>query len=86
MNIYISAKISNEKQYLHNMYPVDWAPFISGAMKFTSIEEARLAMNCLYKNLFYYPDFSVESFYSISFIGIENGVIVFEKPYVVKEV
>lgn len=89
MNVYISSKISNEKQYLQSIYPISWSPFISGAMKFPTVEEARETMNSIYKNLFYYPDFSIESFYSIKFVCIERnelGVTTSEKPYVSKEV
>ena len=86
MNIYVTAKIHNELQYLHNLFPIIWSPFISGAFKFSSIDEARMAMNCIYKNMFEYEDFTVDSLYSMEFIGITNGTVVIKTPYVTKEV
>lgn len=90
-NIYVTSIIGNEKRYLQSIYPIIWTPFISGATKFTSLEEARLTMNCIYKNLFStnddeYNEFTIESLYSITFLIVENGVIIGEVPYILKGV
>lgn len=84
-NIYVMSMIGNERHYLHSLYPVTWSPFISGAMKFASVEEARLTTNCIYKNLFNNENFSIESLYSIRFITVENAVVTNELPYIIKE-
>ncbi len=83
-NVYVSSIINNERHYLHSIYPITWSPFISGAMKFASIEEARLTTNCIYKNLFD-DKFDIDSFYSIKFITVDNAVITDESPYILKE-
>lgn len=83
-NIYVSAIIDNEKHYLQTMYPISWSPFISGALKFTSIPEARLNMNCLYKNLFT-DNFTLDTLYTVNFVIVENAVITEEIPYILKE-
>lgn len=85
-NVYVMAMIGNERHYLHSLYPINWSPFISGATKFVSIEEARMTVNCIYKNLFNNDDnFNIDSFYSIRFITVENAVVTDETPYVIKE-
>lgn len=88
--IYISCIIGNEKRYLQSIYPINWSPFISGAMSFSSIEEARLTLNCIYKNLFNDEEFTIESLYSIRLITVMkqiNGPTTsnVEVPYIFKE-
>jgi hypothetical protein len=84
MNVYVTAVIDNEKVYLHSIFPIKWDPFISGAMKFSSVEEARLALNCSYKHLFNSEEFTLEALYSIHFLGIVNENVEFNEPYLYK--
>lgn len=86
MNVYVATIIHGQKEYLHNLYPIAWAPFISGAYKFSSVEEARQQMNFVYKHLFSNEDdFDINSLYSIKFITINNGNIVGEQIYLTRE-
>lgn len=86
MNVYVVASIQNRKEYLHSLYPVAWAPFISGAYKFSSISEARQQMNFIYKHLFGNEDgFDVNALYSIKFITINNGNCIDEQTYLTRE-
>lgn len=84
MNVYVKAIIDNEKVYLRSIFPIIWDPFISGAMKFSSVEEARLALNCAYKHLFNNEQFTLEALYSIHFVGVVNGDVSFNEPYLYK--
>lgn len=84
-NIYVMSLIGNEYHYLHSLYPISWSPFISGAMKFSSVYEARMTVNCIYKNLFNDENFTIDSLYSIKFVTVENAIVTDETPYIIKE-
>ena len=84
MNVYVKAIIDNDKVYLHSIFPVIWDPFISGAMKFSSVEEARMALNCAYKHLFNNEQFTLEALYSIEFVGVVREGLTFREPYLCK--